>query len=143
MLVHAKRTAEEMGVPSKQVHFIEGDIFQSDFGGPYDLVLVGKNCITMLDRSEALELLQKVLDVLKRCNFNKNSSSFCSDKLVFDFRFSSFFCYSTGRVVLHETIAGLDQQPYADLFSLSMLVTTRSGKVRTIDWYNRVHFNFF
>jgi hypothetical protein len=66
MLVYAKKIAEEMGVPTKQVHFIEGDIFKSDFGGPYDLVLIGKNCITMLDRDEALELLQKVLDVLKR-----------------------------------------------------------------------------
>lgn len=41
MIQQCKNNAEEMGVMN-QASFIEGDLFETDFKGPYDLIMVGR-----------------------------------------------------------------------------------------------------
>jgi len=41
MIQQCRKNAAEMGV-ANQASFIEGDLFEADFKGPYDLILVGR-----------------------------------------------------------------------------------------------------
>ncbi len=41
MIQQCKKNAEEMGI-ANQTSYIEGDLFETDFKGPYDLIIVGR-----------------------------------------------------------------------------------------------------
>lgn len=108
----ARRCARELEL-EERVTFLEGDVADpnADLGGPYDLIIVGQNVISSCaDTPAAAATLERLSDALK----------------------------STGRVVLHETVAGLDQSPYAPLYSLAMFATRREGKINNIQWYKQL-----
>jgi len=106
MIQIARRYADEMKL-TPRVNFIESsDFFQCDVLGPYDLIIIGQDLFNTLGYSKSSTLLQNISDALK----------------------------STGRILLHETIIGVEQSPYPHLVSMSMYVQ-QDGKVHPLSWF--------
>eukprot|EP00741_Cyanophora_paradoxa_P015241 tig00020851_g14711.t1 len=107
----ARGYAEQLQL-SERVTFIEGDLFLTPLGGPYDLIVLGQ-VLHQLSEEQCNLFLRRILTVLK----------------------------PSGRVVIHETVSGLDDGSssiHPSLFSLSMLVQAPEGEAYPLSWYQRV-----
>lgn len=62
VLAHARRNAERVGVADR-VTWIEGDLFSTPLGGPYDLVILA-NMLPMFGREQGTALLRRLAGVM-------------------------------------------------------------------------------
>ncbi len=102
-----KKYAEEMQLADRVTYIEAQDVLNTSYGGArYDIIILGQNLLNGLGREKALAILEQVSESLK----------------------------PTGRVVLNETVSGIDGSPYPYLTSLNMFVTNQ-GKVHGLSWY--------
>ena len=109
VLVHTKKRAEALGVDAKRVHYLEGDLFQVDFGGPYDVVVLSQ-IYHHFDDATCTRLTRKVAAALA----------------------------PGGKAVVHDFLSDDDvRNPAAAMFSITMLVWTQHGEAYAAKDYER------
>lgn len=109
VLAATRRLAEEHGLDDR-ARFIEGDMFETDLGGPYDLI-IASNVFHLFGDERCRELLRRL----------KNALS------------------PDGRLAIHEFAAdSASLDPVSRLFSLVMLVRTHRGETHTLADYRRM-----
>jgi 2-polyprenyl-3-methyl-5-hydroxy-6-metoxy-1,4-benzoquinol methylase len=108
----ALRHAARLGVADR-VHGLAGDMFSTDLGGPYDLVLI-TNVLHHFSVERAEELLRRAAGATK----------------------------PGGKVAVVGFVTDEDRSPAADrqahMFALLMLAWTTEGDVHTVDAYRRM-----
>ena len=109
VLATTRRLADERGL-SERTSFLEGDMFELELGGPYDLI-VASNVFHLFGEDKCRDLLHKLRAVLA----------------------------PDGRLAIHEFAPDASNpDPVAQLFSLVMLVRTHSGETHTLADYERM-----
>jgi C-methyltransferase len=109
VLVHTKRRAAELGVDAKRVKYIEGDLFEVDWEGPYDVIVMSQ-IYHHFDGPTCAALTKKVAASLA----------------------------PGGKVVVQDFLTDDEvRNPAAALFSVTMLVWTRQGEAYTLEDYER------
>jgi C-methyltransferase len=110
VLKFTRENATRFGVHDR-TRFIEGDIFEVPFGGPYDLAILSGILHHFSEEREA-ELLSKVAGALK----------------------------PDGRLVIHEFVVEGEprENPMPLLFSVLMLVWTREGESPSLSQLERM-----
>lgn len=98
VLAETRQWAERMGVDRSRVRYLEGNLFEVDYGGPYDLIVLS-HVFHHFDAPTCRALARKVAAALA----------------------------PGGRVAVHDFLAG-DDNPAAAMFSVTMLVWTRKGE---------------
>jgi len=98
VLVETRRMGKQFGVDEQRVNYIEGNLFDVDFGGPYDVVLMSQ-IFHHFGPTVCESLLVKAASALKR----------------------------DGKLVIHDFLTDGDN-PAARMFSLTMLATTKKGE---------------
>ena len=63
VLVETRKTAERLGLDSARLRYIEGNLFEADFGGPYELIVMS-HIFHHFDRETCLGLMKKVAAAL-------------------------------------------------------------------------------
>lgn len=107
VLVETRRWAGRLGVDPQRVRYLEGSLFELDFGGPYDLILLGQ-IYHHFDRERCQALSRKVAGALA----------------------------PGGRAVIHEMMEDAElRNPAGTLFSVTMLIWTRQGEAYGADDY--------
>jgi cyclopropane fatty-acyl-phospholipid synthase-like methyltransferase len=105
----ARRHAGRLGVADR-MHGLSGDMFTTDLGGPYDLVLI-TNVLHHFSVAKAEELLRRAAEVTR----------------------------PGGKVAIVGFVTDKDHSPVTDrqahMFSLLMLAWTAEGEVHTADDY--------
>jgi 2-polyprenyl-3-methyl-5-hydroxy-6-metoxy-1,4-benzoquinol methylase len=108
----ALRHADRLGV-ADQVHGLSGDVFTTNMGGPYDLVLI-TNVLHHFSAARAEELLRRAAEVTS----------------------------PEGKVAVVGFVTDKDRSPTVDrqahMFALLMLAWTTEGEVHTVDDYRRM-----
>ncbi|MFC9975765.1 methyltransferase [Spirillospora sp. NPDC127200] len=107
----ARATAERLGVADR-VSYIEGDMFEVPFGGPYDLVLCS-NVFHHFGEARCAELLARATGALR----------------------------PGGRIVVHDFMPpenGPLGSASEHIFSLEMLAVTRKGEAHPVSTYRRL-----
>jgi len=105
VLGETRQWAERLGVDTKRVTYIEGNLFEADYRGPYELILLS-HVYHHFDPPTCRALTRKVAGALA----------------------------PGGRVAAHDFLAG-DDNPGAAMFSVMMLVWTRKGEAYSADDY--------
>jgi C-methyltransferase len=109
VLVHTRKRAEEMGLDAKRVKYLEGDLFQVDFGGPYDVIILSQ-IYHHFDEATCVKLTRKVAAALA----------------------------PGGKAVIHDFVTDDEvKNPAAAMFSVTMLVWTRQGEAYSANDYER------
>ena len=98
VLGETRKWAERLGVDKSRVTYLEGNLFEAEYRGPYDLVLLS-HVYHHFDPATCRGLTRKVAGALG----------------------------PGGRVAVHDFLAG-DDNPGAAMFSVMMLVWTRKGE---------------
>ncbi|WP_394840853.1 class I SAM-dependent methyltransferase [Pendulispora brunnea] len=98
VLVETRQMAGRLGVDSSRVQFIEGNLFEAPFGGPYD-VIVMSHILHHFEPTVCQSLLKKAAAALK----------------------------PDGKLVIHDFLIDGDN-PAARMFSITMLGTTKKGQ---------------
>jgi C-methyltransferase len=100
VLPETKAWGERLGIDGSRAHYIPGNVFEAELGGPYDVV-IASHLYHHFDRATAQSLTRRLAGALA----------------------------PDGRLCVHDFIAGPGlENPGATMFSLAMLVWTRSGK---------------
>ncbi len=107
VLVETKQWAEKLGVDGKRVRYLEGNLFDVDFQGPYDLILLS-HVYHHFDPAVCAALTKKVSAALA----------------------------PGGRVVVHDFLAD-SGNPAGAMFALTMLIWTRKGEVYSAADYGK------
>lgn len=97
---------------AERTRFIEGDVFEVDLGGPYDLILASQIFHHFSER-RCIELMRRLVSVLKL----------------------------DGRLAINEfmTTSGRPaDEPFPFLFSVTMLAWTREGEAHSLAAYERL-----
>lgn len=105
VLVETRKWGARLGVDTARVKYLEGSLFEVDYGGPYDLVLLS-HVYHHFEPPTCRALTRKVAAALA----------------------------PGGRVAVQEFLAG-DDNPGAAMFSVVMLVWTRKGEAYSADDY--------
>jgi C-methyltransferase len=105
VLVETRRWADRLGVDAKRVRYLEGNLFDVDYGGPYDLVLMS-HIYHHFDPPTCQALTNKVAQALA----------------------------PGGRVAVHDFLVD-DDNPGAAMFAVTMLIWTRKGEAYAADDY--------
>jgi len=109
VLETTRRLAHERGL-DERARFLEGDLFEVDLGGPYD-VIVASNVFHLFGTDRCRALLRRLRSVLK----------------------------PDGRLAIHEFAPDpVSADPVSRLFSLIMLVRTHSGETHTLTDYREM-----
>jgi ubiquinone/menaquinone biosynthesis C-methylase UbiE len=98
VLAESKTWADKMGIDKARVRYVEGNLFDTEFGGPYDLVLMS-HIYHHFDPPTCLALTRKAAKALA----------------------------PGGKLVVHEFLSDEDNAPGV-MFSVTMLVWTRHGE---------------
>jgi len=100
VLPETKAWGERLGVDTSRARYLPGSVFEADLGGPYDVV-IASHLYHHFDRATSQSLTNRLASVLA----------------------------PGGRLCVHDFVAGPGlENPAATMFSLAMLVWTRSGK---------------
>ena len=105
VLVETRKWAGRLGVDTSRVKYLEGSLFDVDYRGPYDLILLS-HVYHHFEPPTCRALTRKVAAALA----------------------------PGGRVAVHDFLAG-DDNPGAAMFSVVMLVWTRKGEAYSADDY--------
>lgn len=105
VLVETRKWAGRLGVDTGGVKYLEGSLFDVDYGGPYDLILLS-HVYHHFEPPACRALTRKVAAALA----------------------------PGGRVAVHDFLAA-DDNPGAAMFSVVMLVWTRKGEAYSADDY--------
>ena len=109
VLVHTRKTAERVGVDASRVRYLEGNLFELDWAGPYDVVLLSQ-IYHHFDPETCLGLTKKAAAALA----------------------------PGGKVVVHDFIADSAlKNPAAAMFSVTMLIWTRHGEAFSLQDYEK------
>lgn len=109
VLATTRRLAEERGL-GKRARFLAGDLFEVEFGGPYDLILAS-NVFHLFGADRCRRLLRRLRSALK----------------------------PDGRLAIHEFAPDASAaDPVSRLFSLIMLVRTHGGETHTLTDYRQM-----
>jgi C-methyltransferase len=112
VLVETKKWADRVGADSSRVHYIEGNLFDVDFNGPYDLIVLS-HVYHHFDDAACLGLTQKVATALAQ------GGRLAINDFVYDESLSN---------------------PAAALFRTTMLTWTRKGTTYSeADYRRRTH----
>jgi C-methyltransferase len=105
VLERVHQNADRMGVASR-VRYLPGNMFERPLEGPYDLAILS-HVLHHFEEDRCVELLRRVGATLA----------------------------PGAKIVVNEFVAGSEpgENPFADLFSLNMLVLTRRGQVHGLD----------
>jgi C-methyltransferase len=107
VLEETRAWAGRLGVDPARTHYLPGSVFEADLGGPYD-VIVASHIYHHFDRATCQRLTRRLAGALA----------------------------PGGRLAVHDFVTGPAlENPAATLFSLVMLVWTRSGKAYGLDDY--------
>jgi ubiquinone/menaquinone biosynthesis C-methylase UbiE len=98
VLAESKSWADKLGADPKRVRYLEGDLFSTEFGGPYDLVLMS-NIFHHFDRPTCLALARKAAGAVQ----------------------------PGGKLVVQEFLTDDDDRSGV-MFSVTMLAWTRKGE---------------
>jgi C-methyltransferase len=107
VIAESKQWAKRLEVDMKRVRYLEGSLFEVDYRGPYDLILLS-HVYHHFDPPTCQKLTRKVVDALA----------------------------SGGRLVVHEFF-GDSANPAGILFSLTMLVWSRKGEAYSAGQYGK------
>lgn len=107
VLVETRQWAARIGVDPKRLHYLEGNLFDVDFGGPYDLILLS-HVFHHFEPAVCAGLMRKVSGALA----------------------------PGGRVVVHDFLAD-GSNPAGAMFALTMLIWTRKGEVFSAADYSK------
>jgi C-methyltransferase len=100
VLIETRAWGERLGSDGSRAHYLPGSVFDADLGGPYDVV-IASHLYHHFDRATAQSLTRRLAGALA----------------------------PGGRLCVHDFVAGPAlENPGATMFSLAMLVWTRSGK---------------
>lgn len=100
VLPETKAWGERLGIDASRARYVPGSVFDADLGGPYDVV-IASHLYHHFDRATSQSLTRRLAGVLA----------------------------PGGRLCVHDFVAGPAlENPGATMFSLAMLVWTRSGK---------------
>jgi 2-polyprenyl-3-methyl-5-hydroxy-6-metoxy-1,4-benzoquinol methylase len=105
VLVETRKNAERMKLDAARLHTIEGNLFEVEWGGPYELIVMS-HIFHHFDRPTCAALMKRAAAALA----------------------------PGGRVAVHDFLAG-SGHPGAALFSITMLVWTRHGEAFVADDY--------
>jgi len=98
VLVETRQNAGRLGVDTSRVQYIEGNLFEVNFGGPYDLIVMSQ-IFHHFEPAVCQSLLKKAAGALK----------------------------ADGKIVIHDFLVDGDN-PAARLFSITMLGTSKKGE---------------
>jgi 2-polyprenyl-3-methyl-5-hydroxy-6-metoxy-1,4-benzoquinol methylase len=105
VLAETRQWAERLGVDRARVRYLEGDLFETEYGGPFDLVLLS-HVYHHFAPTTCRALTRKVAEAV----------------------------VPGGRIAVHDFLAG-DDNPGAAMFSVMMLAWTREGQAYSADDY--------
>jgi cyclopropane fatty-acyl-phospholipid synthase-like methyltransferase len=110
VLEHTRETVDRLGLGSR-TSTIEGDVFEVELGGPYDLV-VASHILHHFSEERCAELLERLAAVLK----------------------------PDGKVAINEFVPGERpaEEPFPHLFSVIMLTWTREGEAYSLETYEQL-----
>jgi C-methyltransferase len=109
VLPKTREWGARLGADMSRVKFLEGNLFEVDYGGPYDVILLS-HVYHHFDSDTCLRLTRKVGGALA----------------------------PGGRVLVQDFVSSPDlSNPAATLFSITMLMWTRKGEAFTADDYRR------
>ena len=98
VIAESKQWARKLNVDSRRVRYLEGSLFDVDYGGPYDLILMS-HIYHHFDAQTCMSLTHKVAKALA----------------------------PGGRVAIHEFLSD-SEHPGGKMFSLTMLVWSQKGE---------------
>eukprot|EP00696_Hemimastix_kukwesjijk_P004421 gnl/Hemi2/15460_TR5202_c0_g1_i1.p1 gnl/Hemi2/15460_TR5202_c0_g1~~gnl/Hemi2/15460_TR5202_c0_g1_i1.p1 ORF type:complete len:426 (+),score=163.24 gnl/Hemi2/15460_TR5202_c0_g1_i1:52-1329(+) len=104
----ARQAAVQMEVNTR-IQFLEGDIFTAPLMGPYDCIVLSHG-LHPFNEEQSTHILHRFSEVLK----------------------------PTGRIVIVDSIAGVDENPSPALLSVRLLATRKEGEVHTLNWYQQL-----
>jgi ubiquinone/menaquinone biosynthesis C-methylase UbiE len=107
VLAETRQWAERFGVDRDRVSYLEGNLFETDFGGPYDVVLMSQ-IFHHFEPAVCQSLAKKAAAALK----------------------------PDGKLVIHDFLIDGDN-PAARMFAVTMLGTTKKGESFSSDDYRR------
>lgn len=107
VLVETKAWAKKLGVDEKRTHYLEGNLFDVDFAGPYDLIVLS-HVFHHFDAAVCQGLMKKVSAALA----------------------------PGGRVVVHDFLTD-GSNPAGAMFAVTMLMWTKKGEVYSTAEYSR------
>ena len=95
----------------KRTRYIEGDVFEVDLGGPYDLV-IASHIFHHFSEQRCQELMRRLAGVLA----------------------------AEGKLVIHEFVSGQPpaEDPFPYLFSVIMLAWSREGEAYSLETYRKL-----
>jgi ubiquinone/menaquinone biosynthesis C-methylase UbiE len=99
VVAESKQWAVRLGVDKKRVRYLEGSLFDLDWGGPYDLILMSQ-LFHHFDPRTNMALTRRVASALA----------------------------PTGKVAVHDFLSD-PKNPAGDMFAITMLVWTHKGQV--------------
>jgi C-methyltransferase len=109
VLVETKEWARRVGVDSARVRYIEGNLFDVDFQGPYDLVVMS-HIYHHFDAATCASLTKKVAAALA----------------------------PGGRIAVHDFLYDAElKNPMGALFAVTMLLWTRKGETYSVGDYGK------
>ncbi|MGO9832991.1 MAG: methyltransferase [Polyangiaceae bacterium] len=109
VLVHTRKAGARFGVDASRVKYLEGDLFELNWAGPYDVVLLSQ-IYHHFDPETCLRLTQKAAGALA----------------------------PGGKVVVQDFLSDdAVKNPAAAMFSVTMLVWTRSGEAYSLKDYEK------
>jgi C-methyltransferase len=101
VLEKTREWGQRLGIDASRVHYLAGNLFEVDFGGPYDVILAS-HIYHHFDPATCLALTRKIAGALA----------------------------PRGRVAVHEFLTDGDN-PAGIMFAITMLVSTRKGTAYT------------
>ena len=109
VLAATRRLAKERGLDDRAA-YIEGDMFETDLGGPYDLI-IASNVLHLSGDEQCRQLLRRLKSALA----------------------------PHGRLAIHELAPdATNPDPVSQLFSLVVLVRTHHGETHTLADYQQL-----
>ncbi len=108
VLVHTRKTAQQLGVDASRVKYLEGNLFELDWKGPYDVVLLSQ-IYHHFDSTTCLRITRKAAAALA----------------------------PGGKIVVHDLISDDVKNPAAVMFSLTMLMWTQKGEAYALRDYEK------
>ena len=107
VIPQTKAWADRVGVDQQRVSYIEGNLFEVPYGGPYDVIVLS-HIYHHFDPETCIKLTKKVASALK----------------------------PGGKAIIHEFVAD-DANPMSRLFAITMLSWTKKGDSYSADDYRQ------